>query len=259
MKRLIIAASCSVFASLAQASLLLNVDFNSPTYSTGPLVGQDSWTQVGATATSPIQVASGAVGPLVQGSAQDAVHAFSAVTSGSLYYSVALNFTSKNTTADYALTLGDGGASSFGGRLYAKSSGAGYVLAWGGSSTAPATFGVELAFSTTYNVVFRYDIVSGLANDTGKLYVSTSPFTLSEGSYTAYQDVTTWTGGTEVTSFAGAYIRQGTNSGVLTLDNYQVGTTFKDVTPVPEPHEYAIAMAGLLGAIILMRRRRMVA
>lgn len=46
------------------------------------------------------------------------------------------------------------------------------------------------------------------------------------------------------------------NAQALGLDNFKA--TFTAVTPVPEPHEFAIATGGLLLAVVAMRRRRKV-
>ncbi|MDX2080238.1 MAG: PEP-CTERM sorting domain-containing protein [Terrimicrobiaceae bacterium] len=235
----------------AQAQILVD-NFN--TYSNGNLVGQGGWVQTGTTATNPIQVSGGVV-TLVQGSNQDANRPFgSAVTTGSIYYFATINVSAKNATGDYFLHLGDGGTSAFGARLYARSAGAGYQLAWGGSSTAPTTFGAELSFSTNYNIVFRYNIIAGAANDTGSLYVSTGTFDSVETNNTPYQNVTTWTGGTEVSSFAAIYLRQGTNTGTETIDQVRVATTWAQA--IPEPSTWALIGLGTTVVLMGIRRRR---
>jgi hypothetical protein len=238
----------------ANAAVLLDQDFNS--FTNGDLVSQGSWVQTGATATNPIQVSSGIVS-LAQGANQDANRPFTpAVTSGSIYYFATINVASKNGTADYFIHLGDGGVSNFGARLYGKSTGAGYQLAWGGGVTAPTTFGAELAFGTSYNVVFRYNIISGTLNDTGKLYVSSGDFNSNEASNTAYQDVTVWTGGTEVTSFSAMYFRQGTSTGSESIDQIKIATTFAEA--IPEPKTWVLIGIGTSFMLWNLRRRRRV-
>lgn len=239
----------------AQAQTLFSDNFNS--YTTGNLVGQGGWVQTGGTATSPVQVNAGVVGPNVQGSAQDVSHSFTPVTTGSFYYGINFNFTSKNVTGDYFVNIADSSSGNgFSSRLYARSTGAGYQLAWGGSSTAPTVYGAELAFNINYRAIMRYDIVSGLANDTGALYVTSGSFDIVESNNTPYQDVTTWTFGVEQTAFGAFNIRQGTNTGVMTLDNLNVGTTF--ASAVPEPATWALI--GISSSFMLwnVRRRRSV-
>lgn len=246
----IISLAAATLAS-ANAALLLSDDFNS--YPTGDLVGQGGWVQTGSATANPIQINNGIVN-LAQGSSQDANNPFAAVTSGSLYYFATINVSAKNGTADYFIHLGDGSTSNFGARLYAKSTGAGYQLGWGGSSTAPA-YGAELAFNTSYYVIFRYDIVPGAANDTGKLYVSDTGFNTIEALNPVYQDVATWTGGNEVASFAALYLRQGSNTGSETIDQIRVGTTFADaMAPVPEPAPWMLL--GLGCTVVLWNARR---
>jgi hypothetical protein len=154
--------------------------------------------------------------------------------------------------------MSDGGTSSFGARISAKAGATAgtFVLAWQGGSTAPVTFGAELNLNTAYYIVLRYNIVDGATNDTGALYVSTTPFGTTEGDYTPYQDATAWTGGTEVATFQAFNLRQGTNSGGETLNSVAVGTTWGDaVSPVPEPGTVALVGLGL-GAVLLGARRR---
>jgi len=255
MKKLLgIIAVAMLMVVGAQAQVILNQNFNS--FTNGNLVGQGTWVQTGTTATSPVQVAGGAVGPTVQGSAQDvSISLSSPVTSGSFYYGVDFSFTSKNASSDYFLHIANTNAGTgFSSRLYAQSSGLGFALAWGGSSTAPTAFGAELAFNTTYRAVMRYDIVSGLVNDTGALYITTGAFDSVEANNTTYQNVTTWAFGTEQTAFGAFNIRQGTNTGVYTIDNVLVGTTFASAA-IPEPSTYALLGLGL-GALWFLRRKK---
>jgi hypothetical protein len=243
-------------ATSLNATVVLNENFNPPAYSTGDLVGQNGWAQVGTTTANPIQVNGGKV-LMNQGSSQDASHGFdSAITSGSIFYLVTINFSSKNGTADYAVHLSDGGTNNFGARLYAQSSGGGFHLGWAGSSTAPTTWGADLSFDTTYTVVFQYNIVAGAANDTGALYVTSSAFDPVQANNTAYQTVTTWTGGTELSTFAAANLRQGSNSGALTVGNFVVGTTWADVVPVPEPSSVGLLIGGVGMMFWNFRRKR---
>jgi hypothetical protein len=247
MKKLLLPLMCLASGiSYSSGTILLTNDFS--TYSSGNLVGQSGWTQIGATSNLPLLVDAGKVS-MQQGTAQDASNAFTSTNSGSIYYFSQINFSAKGATADYPLSLYQGG--SYGARLYAKSLNTGYQLAWGGGTTAPTTFGVQLSLNTTYNIVMRYDIVAGAANDTGKLYVSQNSFNSDESLNTPYQDVTTWTGGTELTSFSDAVIRQGSNSGTLTVGQFNVATTFSEVIPVPEPSTWALI--GLGSALVLWR------
>jgi trimeric autotransporter adhesin len=252
------AALLAAMATSLSAASLLNDSFNS--YTDGNLVGQGGWTQVGSSTALPMQVNSGVVS-MAQGSAQDADSDFSSsVTSGSIYYSLTINYSAKNGTADYGVAITDGGSSSFGGRLYAKSSGSGYVLAIAGSSTAPTVFGAELSFNTSYSIVVRYDIVAGATNDTASMYVTAGSFNANEASNSVYNSFTTWTGGSEVSSFTALLLRQGTNTGAFTVDNIKIGTLFSDVVAaVPEPSAFA-AFAGViaLAGVVMQRRRKAV-
>ena len=118
-------------------------------------------------------------------------------------------------------------------------------------STAASTHQTSDA---TYRAIMRYDIVSGLLNDTGALYVTSGSFDSIEANNTPYQNVTTWAFGAEQTAFGAFNIRQGSATGVMTLDNLTVGTTF--VSAVPEPQTWVMIGIGSSFMLWNLRRRR---
>src|SRR4051794_39655640 len=150
----ILAASLAIGlaqTAAAQPVILYSANFNSPTYTDGPLVnpptatdtttpGQDGWLSTSAGLTNQIQVSNTATNGLVSlGAAggQDVRRLFNGaatVTSGSVYYDADVTVTSAAATGDYALHFSDGGTSNFYARAHFKSSGTGFVMGLSTSS-----------------------------------------------------------------------------------------------------------------------------
>jgi len=257
---MIAAGAC--LARSAGAAVLYSTGFSSPTYVDGPLnnpspttdtttPGQDGWlnTNSGGTPTvNPLSVSNSATNGIVSmaTAGQDVRHPLSgAVTSGSVYLDADINVSAAQATGDYFIHLGDGGTSNFYARTYVKSSGTGYVMALGTSSGTPVNYGTTvLPFGQTQHILVRYDFVAGTGNDTGALFIN--PTTADGSGDTPYVAATTI--GTDATSIAGVYLRQGSATQSATLasvDNIVVTGT------VPEP-----ASLGFIGAAALMLARR---
>ena len=223
-----------------------STDFNAPTYTDGGLVGQDGWLQTGTIATTPLMVSNTATNGIVSmTTGQDANHLFTpAATSDSVFVAADITLTTASSAGDYFLHMGDGGASNFYDRLYAKAATGGFVMALG-TSSGTATYGTTvLSFGTTYHIVEEYDFVAGLANDTGALFVNPSdPLGIGDTPYVAATTV-----GIDATSISSVNLRQGgsTTAPTMTIDNITV-------TSAPEPASLGLlAVAGLA----LVRRKR---
>ncbi|MGL4398460.1 MAG: hypothetical protein ACRCXD_01205 [Luteolibacter sp.] len=234
-------------AALA-VTVLYSTNFNSPTYSDGGLIGQDSWVITGTSVVSPIAVANTAVNGTVTltTTGQDVRRAFTARTSDSVFLKADITVGTAQATGDYFIHLGDNGANNFYARTYIRSSGAGFQMALGTSSGTPVTYGADvLSFSTTYTILVRYDFVVGTANDTGALFVN--PTTADGSGDTAYVAATLT--GTDATTISSVSLRQGTAAsapGGVVIDNISVSF-------IPEP---STAVLGALGLTVLLRRRR---
>jgi hypothetical protein len=252
MKKLQIAALAGLLLSgtsqVAKAvTVVYSTDFNSPTYADGGLIGQDSWVITGTSTVSPISVANTATNGTVSltTTGQDVRRALgTSITSGSIYLQFDLTVASAQTTGDYFIHLGDNGSSNFYARTYVKSTGTGTFAIAVGTSAGAATYGTNLTIGTTYTVLVRYDIVSGLANDTGAVFIN--PTTSDGSADTAYIGVTTV--GTDPSQISSVSLRQGTASSAptVTVDNISVSV-------VPEP---GISLISAIGFIGLLRRRR---
>lgn len=101
-------------------------------------------------------------------------------TTVSVYASFMLNVTTAQATGDYFFALSTS-ANAFVARVYAKSSGNGYVLGLTKSNEATVTYGTTVYnFGQTYLVVDKYTFVSGLLNDETRLYVFDTALPVSE-------------------------------------------------------------------------------
>jgi hypothetical protein len=241
----------------AAISVLYSSDFNAPTYTDGALAtnadnatpGQDGWIATNAAGTNNISVSNTATNGIVTmtTSGEDVRHPLSgAVTSGSVYLDADVNVSAAQT-GDYFLSVGDGGLSNFYARTYIKSATGGYVMALGTGAGTAVTYGTTvLPFNTAEHLLVRLDMVPGTLNDTGALYIN--PTTSDGSGDTPYVAATTI--GTDATSIAGVYLRQGgaTSSATLaSVDNISVRGT------VPEPASLCVLCVG--GLMLAARRR----
>jgi len=251
----------------ALATPVFSDDFNS--YASGNLVGQGPWTQTGTVATSPIQ-ATGTQAVLGT-TGQDAYAPFSGgpitLTDGtSLYAGLTLDVTAAQAAGDYFLhfTPTAGNTSLFPDRLFAKSSGSGYVLGWvetTGGGALPTYGTTVLSYGTSYKVVMAYNDVAGTLNDSGTLYVNPTDLSI-EANNTAYL-TKTWTSTLpEGETFAAINFRQGTaaNAPSVIVDDLNASQTFSEVAtftaaPIPEPQTLALVAGGFVLLALRFRRR----
>ena len=249
MKQMIAAvAALAGVAAVANAAMLYTTDFNAPTYTDGALIGQDGWVLTSST-VNPLAVSNAATNGTVALSTtgQDARRAFDPVTpvgGESIFFSATFTLTAAQAAGDYFIHLGNDTTSVFNARVYAKSSGSGFVMAMGTSAGA-ATYGTtELPFNTPITMVARYDFVDGLANDTGAIFIN--PLNVYGIGDTAYVAATTV--GIDATVMSSVSLRQGTSTSAPTgsVDSLAVYT-------IPTPG--SVALLGLAGLVAGRRRR----
>jgi trimeric autotransporter adhesin len=245
-------------ASLQAAQLFFD---NFDSYSSGALVGQGPWLQTGTISSNPLQVNGGRVHMTTGQDANASFGAYPLADNTTFYYAATINLTAATAAGDYFLHVGTVPADSFNfyGRIYAKSSGTGFLMGYvenSPSANLPTYGTTELAFNRDYRVVVAYNVVPGPLNDTAAVYVDpTDP--LVQANNTAYLTDTFWGGNAETNYFGTINLRQGgsTTAPTLDIDNVSVGTTFADVAVVPEPSSIALTGLGLV-ALSLIRRRK---
>lgn len=176
----------------------------------------------------------------IKNTGQDAGKAFTGtnVRSGNVYTSFLMNVSAAQATGDYFFALFDSAlnGTNYRARTFIKSSGTGYRIGISKSgAVGVAGFNTsDLVFGTTYQVVIKYSIISGTANDSVKLFLnpvlgSSEPAPTSVA-VTTENDITI----SSTVGLGGVALRQGTNTNAptLTLDGLIVGRTWASVTPL---------------------------
>jgi hypothetical protein len=226
-----------------------------------PQIGTGVWTITGSSVVNPIQVNSGLV--QLANTGQDAYAQLSSSVStgsgGSIYVGLDLNVSAAQANGDYFLhfTSVVGATSGFFDKLWAESSGSGFVLGIQATSGTTNWGSTVLSFGTSYRVVTEEDFVSGAANDIFDIYVNPTDLSVA-GNNTPYATLT-WNGAVaEASAYAEINFRQGTATvaPTETVDNLIVSSSFSDVSAVPEPSTVALAAMGGAACLVAFRRRR---
>lgn len=256
-----------VTSPAAFAAIYLQEDFS--TYTTGNLVGQNGWTQLGSASANPIQISNGAV--VMSGNTadnQDAIKSFSSpvtATPGSTFY-VGYQFSvtspgnnNAGFTSSYAFALQDGGNFAdirvgFTNLDDVNFEIAGKVNGQGANPSTSVTNKTLTFGDTPITLVISWTYGSGSDADTMSLWVN--PTSLSDPA-----DLTLTNLGTAVTTDFGALIlSQFTFSSDVSLGRAIVADTFSeafDFVAVPEPGAIALLVVG--GAFLFWRTRRKLA
>ena len=219
---------------------------NFSTFSSGNLVGQAAWTQMGAVSSSAIQISGGQAG-FTGGLTNNnqTVYKNFALTNETVFYGLTLTMTNApntNAISAYFITMysSSNGTGNAGFRLAAESPNAAktnYVLGVKITPAAndPLTFGAKgLSYGTQYRV-----IVEAVAGGTNVI-VYVNPTSGVLGAQTAYTNNTVATGITTVGSVAIAQLGSstipsagGTIGKFVVSDNF--GTVYNDLLSVAPP------------------------
>ncbi len=225
---------------------VLTEDFN---YTTGTLLSANGYSSFSGTGTNNITVTSPGLTPAGSPSSgignaitmttngEDVSKVFApAITSGDAYASFFINTTSAQAAGDYFFALYDGG---FKGRIWIKSSGAGFVFGISKNSNTVSYESTVRSFSTTYLAVLKYTFNPIALDDVVSLYVN--PVLGSPEPATTIA-ATTSGGAADAGIIDRIALRQGTagSASAQIIDGVRVGTTWASVTPVSIPSTNAI-------------------
>ncbi|MGD0744914.1 MAG: PEP-CTERM sorting domain-containing protein [Verrucomicrobiota bacterium] len=256
-KLLVIAATCLTFQSV-HATVLFQEGF---IYTSGGNLGGkvnpgsgDAWnpgnnglTIGSGSLTYPgLQNLGGNDLSVAWATAGSATNGFTTVTSGQIYYSFLLDVTTIPGTNAYLTSLNpgtttpNGSSDAINAYIYANGK---IELRTAGES---AVAGPTLSLNTTYLVVLEYDFATTTAN----LFLNPT----AGGSQPAA--TVSLAGSGTVTSIDNVGFKSQATTGDFLVDNLLIGTTWTDVTPVPEPSALALAGFGLLGFAARFRRGR---
>jgi hypothetical protein len=251
MKKILLLLICLPFLSLAQENLLTE-DFN---YSAGGLIANSSanWANNSGTAGTLV-VSSGDLsysgynlttqtGGKAEinkiGSEDGRRYISSFQTSGKVYVSFLINVTAAQAAGDYFFHYADN-STSYKGRIYIKSSGAGFDIGLVGDATqsggavptALAYTGNTYSLNTTYLIVLTYKFNPNTNDDETSLYVNPD---LSSGLEPSSPTLGPSYVSKDLTSLQSVCMRQGTAANMpnLSIDGIKVGTTWStSVLPI---------------------------
>lgn len=239
----------------AEATVYFSTDFASG-YNPGNLSGQNGWKSTYEN-TNPIQVNGGraVLGSVGQDLYRNLDTPAPTTPGTTLYFSATLQLTAASTWADYFLHVSDpaGTQSRFFGRVYAKSSGTGFVFGLRANNGSIGWGSQVLNFNTDYQVVVAWDFVAGLDNDAFALFVD--PSSTERSALSAYATAA-FDGALDEPSsqVAAINLRQGANgSPTVLVSTLAAGGTLADAGVIPSPG--AIALLGAAGLVGVRRRK----
>jgi uncharacterized protein len=153
----------------------------------------------------------------------------SSINSGTAYLTFLVNVSAAQNTGDYFLHLFQGASgTNFFPRIYVKSVLGGIDFGISKTNNTPTYTGNTFLLNTTYLIVAKYTIVSGVTNDTVELFVAPSINTSNEPIYIAASGIAF----TDISNlgFGAIGLRQGSasNSASLKIDRIRVANNWED-------------------------------
>ncbi len=185
----------------------------------------------------------------------DYQRAFTAISSGTVWYSFAFQVTAFPETSNQGYFAGLGANSTnFASTIWTKKDGNGFNLGVANDTNVASLQFVSgtLSLNTTYFVVANFNI----DDDTTSMWFDPSSATFGEVS--APSATISGLSRTARTSLDRFFIRQdnATNTPFILMDEIRVGTTWASVTPVPEPATYAAILGIVVLGLAIVRRRK---
>jgi PEP-CTERM motif len=176
---------------------------------------------------------------------------YSAVTSGSVYFSFLIDATTLPTANNYLMALNPGtstpGGSSDALSLYVGASGTGYKIGvrTTGGGTGAAYASDVLALNSSYFIVAELTLGSP---NTVSLFFDPTPGGSQPGTPDSTQTTSTAIASVDDIGFKA---QSSAAAGDYAIDNLLIGTAWADVTPVavPEPASFGFIGAGLIAAV----------
>jgi hypothetical protein len=157
------------------------------------------------------------------------------------------------TTAagDYFIGIGSSGTT-IGGAIWSRQDGTGFDIGISTRSSSTVSWSTtSYSINSPIFLVAEYNVVSGSANDTGALWIN--PGSADFGATSAPSaTLTSGPGSSDIGTINTVLIHSGASdfssaSGGIDFDELRIGTSWADVTPIPEPGAWgAIAGAGSL-------------
>lgn len=219
---------------------ILSDDFN---YADNALLTANGWTGFSGTGTQPVDVGvsnglsytgySGLTGftAAAEGNAarldntgEDLQKTFTAITSGTIYYSFLINVDPANTATGYCLGLTTTGTN-FGNKFFVKPSSTAGKINFGISNTTTASYSADFNPGTTYLIIIKYDVS---ATGSHSMWIKSSGVPATEAA-AGVPDVTG--SGSGSATIGGFFLRQHTASENLTIDGLRMYSTWLNTTP----------------------------
>lgn len=219
---------------------ILSDDFN---YADNALLTANGWTGFSGAGTQPVDVGvsnglsytgySGLTGftAAAEGNAarldntgEDLQKTFTAITSGTIYYSFLINVDPANSATGYCLGLTTTGTN-FGNKFFVKPSSTAGKINFGISNTTTASYSADFNPGTTYLIIIKYDVS---ATGSHSMWIKSSGVPATEAA-AGVPDVTG--SGSGSATIGGFFLRQHTASENLTIDGLRMYSTWFNTTP----------------------------